>query len=94
MIDPYTPTTEEVRTGYSDDGMFTEKREGMFDRWLAQHDAELRQQVAREIRAEARAHLDEEIPLGNSMRTCALGDAYVNAARIAEGPTMDRVESR
>ena len=94
MTDPYTPTTEEVRDAYEIGaaGMATYSGNGIednesneFDRWLAHHDAELRQQVAREIRAMGSESWDgytpDEVP-------------GTVAARIAEGPTMDRVESR
>ena len=49
----FTPTTEQVRNEYAHLGAWAseneETRAGQFDRWLAQHDAEVRKQMAEEI---------------------------------------------
>lgn len=53
MTDPYTPTTEEVRAEYATwpwAGTFHGRDKGaVFDRWLAHHDAALREQVRGEF---------------------------------------------
>lgn len=62
MADEFVPTTEDVRLvwtdsqtggeyGYLDDG---QQARAEFDRWLAEHDAEVREQVAQEIESVAR----------------------------------------
>ena len=43
-----TPTTPMIRTGYMRDGRERKQRAAEFDRWLAAHDAELREQIAAE----------------------------------------------
>lgn len=86
MSDDYTPSMASIRNYYANDGAGEDPDLlAAFDRWLAHHDAELRQQVAREIRAMGSESWDgytpDEVP-------------GTVAARIAEGPTTDRVESR
>ena len=44
----YTPTTEEVREAYSWALPSSEYGKGLFDRWLAAHDAEVRASVVSE----------------------------------------------
>ena len=61
----YTPTDNEVRRKYSrgmkSDGTSTQfvKWQKEFDRWLAAHDAELRAQIAAELRGELPVQLAE-----------------------------------
>ena len=45
----YTPTTPMIRTGYMRDGRERKQRAAEFDRWLAAHDAELREQIAADV---------------------------------------------
>lgn len=49
----YTPSTDEIRGNYIEDGLYGEFNQSMaeaeFDRWLAAHDAE--------VRAEERARI-------------------------------------
>ena len=54
---------------------------GHFDRLLAAHDAELREQIAQEIEVHMRRHDNAQIGFS------AIGDAYAHAARIARGET-------
>ena len=85
----YTPVTEEVRDRYAYDAeehtpyLSIEKAHAQFDRWLATHDkqtrADERRRVAEEIRVEMRRHDNAQVGFS------AVGDAYANAARIAEG---------
>lgn len=43
MSEPYTPTTDEVRSGYADGGgEYRDIAEGWFDRWLAKVKADAR----------------------------------------------------
>jgi hypothetical protein len=53
----------------------------MFDRWLAQHDRELREQIAGEIEADI-ARLDD-----GSLNAFGMGQEY--AAKIARGDHHD-----
>ena len=52
-----------------------------FDRGIAAHDAELREQIAQEIEVPMRRHDNAQIGFS------AVGDAYADAARIARGKT-------
>ena len=55
MADEYTPTTQEVRFGFAMSYACDQWRkstqfgESAFNRWLAAHDAALREQIAREV---------------------------------------------
>lgn len=59
MSDTYTPTTEQVRRFWTTDGTHVPaaksdddiKAAAEFDRWLAAHDADTREQCAREVEA-------------------------------------------
>ena len=54
MSDEYTPSTEDVRIAYICGGSYRHPGRGeYFDRWLAAHDAEIREQIARDIEAKA-----------------------------------------
>ena len=55
--------------------------ESEFDRAIAAHDTELREQVAQEIEVHMRRHDNAQIGFS------AVGDAYAHAARIARGET-------
>ena len=45
MSEPYTPTTDEVRSGYADGGgEYRDIAEGWFDRWLDQVKADARRE--------------------------------------------------
>lgn len=94
-MDEYTPITEDVRRGYAYsrvlhyyfDGGDEENAKGLreFDRWLAAHDAEMRERVAQEIEAD----WDRE---GCGERDFCHGWVHANqsAARIARGETDHR----
>lgn len=65
MIDPYTPTTEQVRAVYVIDGtrLTQELRGADFDRWLVERDAQIRTEAKAEGADEQRerdAHIAEE----------------------------------
>ena len=53
--------------------------ESEFDRAIAAHDTELREQIAQEIEVHMRRHDNAQIGFS------AVGDAYAHAARIARG---------
>ena len=53
--------------------------ESEFDRAIAVHDTELREQIARDIEVHMRRHDNAQIGFS------AVGDAYAHAARIARG---------
>ena len=55
--------------------------ESEFDRAIAVHDTELREQIAQEIEVHMRRHDNAQIGFS------AVGDAYAHAARIARGKT-------
>ena len=57
---------------------------GHFDRLLAAHDAELREQIAQEIEVHMRRHDNAQIGFS------AVGDAYAHAARIARGQEQEQ----
>lgn len=76
----HTPTTNTVRTGWSDGHPYRattglDERLAEFDRWLAQHDREVREQIASEI--EAQINWSEE--------TTADSHIYARAAEITRG---------
>ena len=58
MADEFVPTTEDVRLVYGSDGagMLRGNRVAAFDRWLAAHDAETREQALAPIRAALDGH--------------------------------------
>ena len=69
----------------SNDGLITIwQARGHFDRLLAAHDAELREQIAREIEVHMRRHDNAHIGFS------AVGDAYAHAARIARGKEQEQ----
>ena len=53
-MDDYTPTTEDVRESYTyfRGAIPTVEHEAEFDRWLAAHDAEVREQTLDALRPE------------------------------------------
>ena len=57
--------------------------ESEFDRAIAAHDTELREQIAQEIEIHMRRHDNAQIGFS------AVGDAYAHAARIARGQEQD-----
>ena len=91
MSEDYTPSMKEIRADYvacnsspqetmGDGSLITIwQARGHFDRLLAAHDAELREQVAREIEVHMRRHDNAQIGFS------AVGDAYAHAASIARG---------
>lgn len=95
MSDDYTPSMKEIRADYvacnsspqetmGDGSLITIwQARGHFDRLLAAHDAELREQIAQEIEVHMRRHDNAQIGFS------AVGDAYANAARIARGQEQD-----
>ena len=83
----YTPTTEEVRDAYATHrfnayGKYREVGYPEFDRWLAAHDAEVREQAAQRVAAYADAE-------GVGLKSW---DAAIAAAR-GEGNTVNRNDS-
>ena len=58
MADEFVPTTEDVRLVYGSDstGMPDERRLEAFSRWIAAHDAEIREQALAPIRAALDGH--------------------------------------
>ena len=94
MSEDYTPSMEEIRADYvacnsspqetmSNDGLITIwQARGNFDRWLAAHDAELREQIAQEI-------LDERPPATTEPSLheyiTGLRSGHVTSAVIARG---------
>ena len=88
MSEHNIPTDGDIRSAYdamcqlaSAVGDFPSTLTGGFDRWLAAHDAELREQIAQEIEVPMRRHDNAQIGFS------AVGDAYADAARIARGKT-------
>ena len=91
MSEDYTPNMKEIRADYvacnsspqetmGDGGLITIwQARGHFDRLLAAHDAELREQIAQEIEVHMRRHDNAQIGFS------AVGDAYAHAASIARG---------
>ena len=91
MSEDYTPSMKEIRADYvacnsspqetmGDGSLITIwQARGHFDCLLAAHDAELREQIAREIEVHMRRHDNAQIGFS------AVGDAYAHAASIARG---------
>ena len=81
-----TPTTDDVRETYEraryylddmpEEGDSYRAGGGEFDRWLAAHDAEIREQVAREIEA-------LHVPIAATERQAIRNGAIAEAAKIA-----------
>ncbi len=88
MADEYTPTTDVVRDAVT----FPRRRlgeprdmtEAAFDRWLAAHDAEIREQIVREIEARA-SQADGEDYTGGPAYTSGVRYGLTIAAAIARG---------
>ena len=94
----FIPTTEQVRETYSA-LCKTDAADAEFDRWLAAHDAELREQIAAEIEARQWAVAStHHFGFGEHGWTCLCGFkspvkrqrtehiiAEIDAARIARG---------
>ena len=84
----YVPTTDAVKTNYAC-SMYAHNKgreidpHRFFDSWLIAHDAEMREQIAREIEVHMRRHDNAQIGFS------AVGDAYAHAARIARGQEQD-----
>ena len=55
MTDPYTPTTEEVRHRFTVRAPYGQRESSGqdFDRWLAAHDAQVREDAAKDMREAA-----------------------------------------
>ena len=88
----YTPSMDRLKGSWVDQcaGMDPEMRgneewiraqQATFDRAIAAHDAELREQIAREIEVHMRRHDNAQIGFS------AVGDAYAHAASITRGKT-------
>ena len=84
--DDRTPTTEDVRLVYGSDrtGMLRGALVAAFDRYLAAHDAEIREQIAREIDARA-SQADNEDYTGGLAYTSGVRYGLTIAAAIAGG---------
>jgi hypothetical protein len=96
VADEYTPTTDEVCEAYSItviDGSVLPERAAEFYRWLAAHEAELRERIARQLDAEQQraraAHqaADADHFAHDYCRWVGHAEALGNAARIARGAT-------
>ena len=87
----YVPTTDDVKTNYAS-SMYAHNKgrkidpHRIFDSWIIAHDAEMREQIAREIEIHMRRHDNAQIGFS------AVGDAYAHAASIARGRTRASVE--
>ena len=91
MSEDYTSSMKEILADYAacnsspqetmgDGSLITIwQARGHFDCLLAAHDAELREQIAREIEVHMRRHDNAQIGFS------AVGDAYDHAASIARG---------
>lgn len=79
MNDGFTPTTATVRSIYvTAAAQSPSLRAAEFDRWLAQHDAEVKAEALRE------AVLDPRIPAGSASRTLLdIATEHARAARVA-----------
>ena len=91
----YTPSMDRLKGAWVDQcaGMYPEMRgneewiraqQATFDRAIAAHDAELREQIAQEIEVHMRHHDNAQIGFS------AVGDAYADAARIARGKEQEQ----
>ena len=95
--DSYTPELESIKAAFVSQkqrayacgirGLATPELrqywESEFDRAIAAHDKELREQIAREIEVHMRRHDNAQIGFS------AVGDAYAHAARITRGQEQD-----
>ena len=95
--DSYTPELESIKAAFVSQkqrayacgmrGIATPELrqywESEFDRAIAAHDTELREQIAQEIEVHMRRHDNAHIGFS------AVGDAYAHAARIARGQEQD-----
>ena len=94
--DSYTPELESIKAAFVSQKQraytlgncgliappeFRRGWESEFDRAIAAHDTELREQIAQEIEVHMRRHDNAQIGFS------AVGDAYAHAARIARGKT-------
>ena len=95
--DSYTPELESIKAAFVSQkqrayacgirGLATPELrqywESEFDRAIAAHDTELREQIAQDIEVHMRRHDNAQIGFS------AVGDAYAHAARIARGQEQD-----
>ena len=89
----YTPTTDEVRGAYvsarSEEefaASYLSQFEPEFDRWLAAHDAELREQIAAEIEADPKStFLAGRAETSLTSHELAIWSGMRRAARVARG---------
>lgn len=82
----FTPTTPMIRTGYMRDGRERKQRADEFDRWLAAHDAELREQIAAEIEADPKStFLAGRAETSLTSHELAIWSGMRRAARVARG---------
>ena len=93
--DSYTPELESIKAAFVSQkqrayacgirGLATPELrqywESEFDRAIAAHDTELREQIAQDIEVHMRRHDNAQIGFS------AVGDAYAHAVRIARGKT-------
>ena len=90
----YTPTMDEIKGWYAgavdeyrcDTGMSVDEGEAAFDRAIAAHDRELREQIAQDIEGQAwtRVQIVEALRGGRDMEFCSGRDIGICvAARIA-----------
>ena len=96
MSEDYTPNMVRLLSAYFGDRRIEchripdeadyDRWESEFDRAIAAHDTELREQIAQEIEIHMRRHDNAQIGFS------AVGDAYAHAASIARGRTRASVE--
>ena len=79
----YSPIAEGIGQG-EDDGLADATFIAAAPSDIAAHDAELREQIAREIEVHMRRHDNAQIGFS------AVGDAYAHAARIARGKEQEQ----
>ncbi|GAA3218014.1 hypothetical protein ACFP63_08765 [Oerskovia jenensis] len=93
MADEYTPKVSAVRGDYAGYGLSRDRRLADFDRFLAAHEAEVRERIAQDIEAEAAAEYCYTLggnsgpTNGQKKRADTIAWRGKVAARIARGAT-------
>ena len=82
----YTPTTEDVRLVYGSDstGMRDERLLGEFSRYLAAHDAEIREQTLAPIRAALAGHPVCDVRPDDDYPSCGWKRAVADVRRALD----------
>ena len=86
MADEYTPTTEDVRLVFGSDsaGMLLDDRVAAFERWLAGHDAEVREQALAPIRAALAKHPTCDVHPDGDYPSCGWKRAVADVQRALD----------